>query len=94
MVVLVDALACSGPQNLARTIQLTDRGISPGMGVGKGRKAVDADIVGGKVLTVGIPLIAHTDPFGEDLCVTPTDIERIVKRCADLLGQAIGRAWA
>ena len=94
LVVVVDALACAKPQNLVRTIQLTDEGAFPGHGVGNRRAALDRDTLGVEVLSVGIPLIAHTDPYGEDVCVTPVDVEKAVEQCASLLSSAIEEAWA
>ncbi|MBO4535548.1 MAG: GPR endopeptidase [Clostridia bacterium] len=92
LVVAVDTLACEGPQNLARTIQLSDSGIELGRGVGNRRRALSREEIGVPVLAVGVPMIAHTDLYSADVCVTPTDVERVVGRLAALLSRALS-AW-
>jgi len=93
LVLAVDTLACSSPKNLVRTIQLSDGGVELGRGVGNRRHPLSKEGIGIPVLALGVPMIAHTDLYNEDVCVTPTDVERVVGKVADLFATAIARAW-
>ena len=96
-VVAVDALACSEPERLCRTIQITDSGISPGSGVGNSRKALDRVSLGVPVIAVGVPTVmdirtvADSDAL-EGLFVTPRDIDTTVSVFSKLTGYAINLA--
>lgn len=96
-VVVVDALACSEPERLCRTIQITDSGISPGSGVGNSRKALDRASLGVPVIAVGVPTVmdirtvSDSDAL-EGLFVTPRDIDTTVSVFSKLTGYAINLA--
>lgn len=60
LVVAVDALAARSCQRLAATVQLSDRGISPGAGIGNMRAAVDRETVGCPVLALGVPTVVDS----------------------------------
>lgn len=60
LVVAVDALAARSCERLASTIQLSDRGIAPGAGVGNHRMAIDAEHLGCQVLAVGVPTVVDS----------------------------------
>lgn len=96
-VIAVDALACSEPERLCRTIQITDSGISPGSGVGNSRKALDRASLGVPVIAVGIPTVmdirtASDSDALEGLFVTPRDIDTTVSVFSKLTGYAINLA--
>lgn len=96
-VIVVDALACSEPERLCRTIQITDSGISPGSGVGNSRKALDRASLGVPVIAVGVPTVmdirtvSDSDAL-EGLFVTPRDIDTTVSVFSKLTGYAINLA--
>ena len=60
LVVAVDALAARNVDRLSSTVQITDRGISPGAGIGNRRLAVDRDTLGCPVMGVGVPTVVDS----------------------------------
>lgn len=60
IVLTVDALAARSCERLSATIQLSDRGIGPGSGIGNLRKAIDRDTVGCPVLVLGVPTVVDS----------------------------------
>ena len=60
LVVAVDALAARSCRRPAATVQLSDRGISPGAGIGNMRAAIDRDTVGCPVLALGVPTVVDS----------------------------------
>lgn len=60
LLVAVDALAARSCERLSSTVQLTDRGISPGAGIGNRRMALTARTVGCPVLGVGVPTVVDS----------------------------------
>lgn len=60
LIVAVDALAAAGCERLSSTVQLSDRGIAPGAGIGNRRLAVDAAAMGCPVMGVGIPTVVDS----------------------------------
>ena len=97
VVIAVDALACSEPERLCRTIQISDTGISPGSGVGNHREALDRDSLGIPVIAVGVPTVMDVSvisdaEFMKGLFVTPRDIDTTVSDFSKLTGYAINLA--
>lgn len=60
LVVAVDALAARSCDRLASTIQLSDRGIAPGSGIGNRRMAIDEAALGCPVLAMGVPTVVDS----------------------------------
>ena len=60
IVVAVDALASRGLDRLASTIQLSDRGINPGSGIGNLRKAITEENIGAPVIALGVPTVVDS----------------------------------
>lgn len=60
LVVAVDALAARSVDRLSSTVQITDRGISPGAGIGNRRLAIDRDTLGCPVMGVGVPTVVDS----------------------------------
>jgi spore protease len=60
LIVAVDALAAAGCERLSSTVQLTDRGISPGAGIGNRRPGLNAETMGCPVMGVGIPTVVDS----------------------------------
>lgn len=97
VVIAVDALACSEPERLCRTIQISDTGISPGSGVGNHREALDRDLLGIPVIVVGVPTVMDVSVISDaesmkGLFVTPRDIDTTVSDFSKLTGYAINLA--
>ena len=97
VVIAVDALACSEPERLCRTIQISDTGVTPGSGVGNHREALDRSSLGVPVLAVGVPTVMDISVVSESqalkgLFVTPRDIDTTVSDFSKLAGYAINLA--
>ena len=97
VIIAVDALACSEPERLCRTIQISDTGISPGSGVGNRREALNRESLGVPVIAVGIPTVMDIRTVSasdalEGLFVTPRDIDTTVSDFPKLTGYAINVA--
>ena len=60
VVIAVDALASRSLDRLASTIQLSNRGINPGSGIGNLRKAITEENIGAPVIAVGVPTVVDS----------------------------------
>ncbi len=60
LVIVIDALAARSLDRLARTVQLSDTGISPGSGIGNHRKRISAETVGFPVMAIGVPTVVDS----------------------------------
>lgn len=60
LIVAIDAMAARSTSRLATTIQLSDAGLSPGKGVGKGRPRFDASTMGCPVIGIGSPTVVSS----------------------------------
>ena len=60
LVVAVDALAARAPARLATTLQLSDTGIQPGSGIGRGTHVLDRESVGVPVMALGVPTVVDS----------------------------------
>ena len=101
-VIAVDALASRSVERLCRTVQLSDTGIVPGSGVGNHRGALNEETLGAPVIAVGAPTVVDgatlaldlagegvTLTGGEDLFVTPREIDSRVADLAKVIGYGI-----
>lgn len=96
LVAVVDALAGAEPEQLCRTVQVSDAGIAPGSGVGNDREALTPESLGVPVLTVGMPTVIDAGLFGGEavgnMFVTPRDIDSLVRAGGRLIGYALNLA--
>jgi spore protease len=60
LTVAVDALAAASCERLSSTVQINDRGVSPGAGIGNRRMAVTAETLGCPVMGVGVPTVVDS----------------------------------
>ena len=93
--IAVDALACTAPERLGRTIQIADTGISPGSGVSNHRKALNQETLGIPVIGIGVPTVINMQYITEHapaMMVAPRDIDRLITQAAHLLGCGINMA--
>lgn len=56
-VIAIDALAARNVNRLNTTIQLSDKGINPGSGVGNHRVGITKDNIGVPVIAIGVPTV-------------------------------------
>ena len=66
LVVCIDALASRKLERVARTIQISNTGISPGAGVGNHRMQINEKSLGIKVLAVGVPTVVDAATIAND----------------------------
>lgn len=59
-VLVIDALAAREADRLARTIQLSNTGLSPGSGLGNYRSALNERTLGVPVVSIGVPTVVDT----------------------------------
>lgn len=93
-VIVCDALACSEPSHMGRTIQLCSTGISPGSGVDNSRTELSQKTLSVPTAAVGIPTVSRLmsdDTRFDTLLVTPKQIDKLVKAGAELISAAINR---
>ena len=57
VIIVIDALAARNTQRLNKTIQISNRGINPGSGVGNHRTGITSDNIGVPVIAVGVPTV-------------------------------------
>jgi spore protease len=67
LVILIDALASRKISRLATTIQLSNTGIAPGSGVGNHRRAIDSELLGAPVISIGVPTVVDAATLSYDV---------------------------
>ena len=86
VILAVDSLAARSPRRLARTVQLSESGISPGSGIGNHRRALNRETLGIPVIALGVPTVIHSATLIRDALEQYQDKEIDLKR----LGTAKG----
>lgn len=97
LVICIDALAAGSVERIAASIQLSDRGINPGSGIGGQRQGLTEETLGVKVISIGVPTVVHAALIARDAIVklyethdrTPpqtTEIEGIVQQLLEPFG--------
>ncbi len=66
-VVAIDALASRKMERVSTTIQIADTGISPGSGVGSGRKELSRETLGVPVIAIGVPTVVDAATMANDV---------------------------
>ena len=83
-VIAVDALAAREADRLARTIQISDTGITPGSGVGNMRSSLNEKTVGVPVIAIGVPTVVDTATLLRDALEGFSPNEEIISSLAGL----------
>lgn len=106
-IITIDALAAGGISRLCRTVQISNTGITPGSGVGNARFEISSRTLKIPVISVGIPTVVCASSLiesfcpdisfseklpGNDMIVTPSNIDELITNSAKLLGYSINRA--
>lgn len=60
LVLVIDALAARSVDRLARTVQLSDTGLSPGSGIGNRRREINKQSIGVPVISIGVPTVVDS----------------------------------
>ena len=66
-VVVIDALAARSLRRLCTTVQLSSTGIIPGSGVGNRRAALNEEMLGVPVISIGVPTVVDAQTLASDL---------------------------
>ena len=69
LIIVVDALACSNPNRMCNSIQLSTAGINPGAGIGNNRKKLSKETLGVNVLAIGIPTVSDINILMYCTCI-------------------------
>ncbi len=97
LVICVDALAAGSVERIASSIQLSDRGINPGSGIGGQRRGLNEETLGVKVISIGVPTVVHAALIAQDAIVKlyeaydrtppqPAEMEGIIQRLLEPFG--------
>lgn len=96
LVVAIDALAGSEAEQLCRSVQVSDAGISPGSGVGNDRQELSRRSLGVPVVSIGMPTVIDAGFFGGEavrgMFVTPRDVDSQVRAGARVIAYALNLA--
>ena len=99
-VLVIDALAARETDRLARTIQLSDTGLSPGSGIGNRRHDLNERALGVPVIAIGVPTVVDTATLVCDALSEKTMDERTLKKLSrffvapkeiDLVAENLGK---
>lgn len=60
LLIVADALAARETDRLARTVQLSSTGISPGSGIGGSHREISRESIGVPVIAIGVPTVVDT----------------------------------
>jgi spore protease len=101
-VIVIDALAAGSIKRIGTSVQITDTGITPGSGVQGGRKSINKDSLGAKVIAIGVPMVVDalnivSESGGdttdmESFFVTPKDADKLTERLSKIISSSINRA--
>ena len=83
-VIVIDALAARDASRLARTIQISDAGISPGSGVGNRRASLCEKTLGIPVIAIGVPTVVDTATLVRDALEGRSPNENILRSLSGL----------
>lgn len=87
-VIAVDALTCSTPKYIGKTVQVSDAGIIPGSGVTAARDELSRERLGIPVAAVGVPTVAaYTQHDG--FMIASANSDALVKIWAEVIAGAI-----
>ena len=89
-IIVIDALKTNSLERLVKTIQITDKGISPGSGIGNTRKEISKNTLNREVIAIGIPTVVDIQSHSiNTYMVTPTDIDFMIEKLSLLIGNGI-----
>ena len=102
-VIVIDSLKTSNIKRLLKTIQITNKGISPGSGIGNNRKEISKKTVGIDIIAIGIPTVVDINSIiynytnkrikeVDNLIVTPTNIDYMIDKLSILIGNGINNS--
>lgn len=100
LVIVADAMATRSPDRLGSTIEISERGIVPGSGVGVAGTRLDRAFLGVPVLSIGVPIVLDAASLavrgaadGIFDYLIPREGEAACRRLAHILAQAVERVF-
>lgn len=84
VVIAIDALAARDSKRLNSTIQLSDRGINPGSGVGNHRVGITEESIGVPVIAIGVPTVVDAPTIVYDALDTFVEVLGTIKVFAEV----------
>lgn len=105
LVLVIDSLCAAATERIAAAFQICSAGITPGSGVSNFRFRLDAQSLGVRTVSLGVPLVVYASTIIKEavglspkserfasMIVTPKDIDLIVEDCAVVIGNAVNEA--
>lgn len=77
-VIVIDSLASRNLSRLAKTVQISSCGISPGSGVGNAREEISEKTLGVPTISIGVPTVVEAMTLSLDILSTALENEREV----------------
>ena len=104
VVIVIDSLASRSAERLGNTIQISNTGIFPSLGVGSATARIDEELLGVPVVAIGVPTVVNSAYFCRNdkekgnaldrgMFFAPKGINRIVKNAGKIIGGGINQAF-
>ncbi len=93
-VIMIDALKTNHYENLVKTIQISNTGITPGSGLGNYQQEISKNTIQKDIIVIGVPTVIDISSMIKDqdnYIVTPTNIDFLIDRLSILLGNGINK---
>ena len=90
-VIIIDSLKTNNIERLTKTIQITNKGISPGSGINNNRKEINKKNMNTEIIAIGVPTVVDIRNILNinDFIVTPTNIDFIIEKLSFLISNGI-----
>ncbi len=85
-IIAIDALSCTVPARIGKTVQITNSGIIPGSATEGNRQPLSPQALGIPIVAVGVPTITPTE---DRFHITVPDIDIVVKMWAESIAGAV-----
>ena len=92
-IIIIDALKTNTFENLVKTIQITNTGITPGSGIGNYQKEITNKTINKDIIVIGVPTVIDiSNTINKDnYIVTPTNIDYLIEKLSILIGNGINK---
>jgi len=90
--IVIDSLKTNNMNNLVKTIQITNTGITPGSGINSNRCEINKKTIGCDVIAIGIPTVVDIRSIvdsSNSYIVTPTNIDYLIDKLSMILANGI-----
>ncbi len=93
-VLVIDALACSDPVRIGRTVQVSDTGLRPGSGVFANSPALNKGFIGAPIVAVGVPMVSELYGITGNVAhkgylAAPPNEDELTDLWAEVIAQAV-----